>query len=145
MKPAALNTEAAIAAIAHGLLTRTLPKPEWTHAAHFAAALYILARRPDINAPRDMPNIIRAYNVSTGVQNTETTGYHETITQASLRAARAALSTAGSAALETTLSRLLASECGHPDWLLTYWSRNILFSPAARRSWIDPNLQALPF
>jgi hypothetical protein len=26
--------------IAHGLIDRSLPQAEWTHAAHFAAALY---------------------------------------------------------------------------------------------------------
>ena len=39
------------------------------------------------NAFREMPGLIRAYNESTGVPNTDTGGYHETITLASLRAA----------------------------------------------------------
>ena len=38
-----------------------------------------------------MPTMIRAYNEATGGANTETRGYHETITQASLRAARSFL------------------------------------------------------
>jgi hypothetical protein len=78
-----------IAAIGLGLIGRTLPKPQWTHAAHFAAALWMIACRPDLVAERDMPGIIRAYNEATGVMNTDHAGYHETITQASLRAARA--------------------------------------------------------
>ena len=76
-----------LAAIAHGVMDLSLPKPRWTHRAHFAAALWFLARRPDINLPRVMPGLIRAYNESTGVANTDTGGYHETITLASLRAA----------------------------------------------------------
>ncbi len=85
------TSDADIERIGHGVHDRTLPKKEWTHAAHFAAAFWVL-RRPDMDAARDMPGLIRAYNEATGVANTDTTGYHETITLASLRAARAWLS-----------------------------------------------------
>jgi hypothetical protein len=74
-----------IAAIGRGVLDLSLPKPRWTHAAHFATALWF---RQDLDASRAMPRLIRAYNEATGVANTDTEGYHETITQASLRAAR---------------------------------------------------------
>ena len=74
--------------IGHGVLERTLPKREWTHAAHFAVAFWLLGRS-DSDAMRDMRGLIRAYNEASGVANTDTTGYHETITVASLRAARA--------------------------------------------------------
>src|SRR5512146_44410 len=74
--------------IARGLIDRTLPKSDWTHAAHFAAALWLLRHRGDA-AFSDMPPLIRAYNEATGVANTDTSGYHETITIASLRVARA--------------------------------------------------------
>jgi hypothetical protein len=63
-----------------GLLDLTLPKIEWTHAAHFAAALWFLARHPKLDLPRELPNIIRAYNDVIGVPNTDSSGYHETIT-----------------------------------------------------------------
>jgi hypothetical protein len=75
--------------IGRGLFDRTLPKSRWTHAAHFAAAIWVLMCRPDLEAPIALPPAIRAYNESTGVANTDTGGYHETITQASIRAARA--------------------------------------------------------
>jgi hypothetical protein len=130
--------------IGRGLLDRTLPKPEWTHAGHFAAAVWVL-RRPDLDALRDMPGFIRAYNEATGVHNTDTTGYHETITLASLRAARAWLEARPGVPLYAALNDLLAAEYGRPDWLLTYWSRPVLFCVAARRSWVNPDLRALPF
>src|SRR5258707_130291 len=84
----AFNSDDEIAAIGVGLLDLSLPKPRWTHAAHFAAALWLISCRQDLDASRDMPGFIRAYNEATGVANTDTEGYHETITQASLRAAR---------------------------------------------------------
>jgi len=130
--------------IGRGVVDRTLPKPQWTHAAHFAAAVWVLTR-PHLDAPRDMPGLIRAYNEATGVANTDTEGYHETITLASLRAARAWLDARPGAALSAVLSDLLASPCGRSDWLLAHWSRDVLFSPQARRAWIEPDLRPLPF
>jgi hypothetical protein len=130
--------------IGRGLLERSLPKAEWTHAGHFAAAAWVL-RRPDMDATRDMPGLIRAYNEATGVHNTDTTGYHETITLASLRAARAWLLARPGMLLHEALNGLLASQFGRSDWLLSYWSKPVLFSVDARRTWVDPNLRALPF
>jgi len=130
--------------IGRSLLDRTLPKAEWTHAGHFAAALWLL-RQPQIDAIREMPGLIRAYNEATGVPNTDSGGYHETITLASLRGARAWLADRPDATLHEALRELLASPHGRADWLLAYWSRPLLFSVAARRSWVEPDLQPLPF
>jgi len=138
------TSDSAIDRIGRGLIDRSLPKAEWTHAAHFAAAFWLL-RRPEMHAMRDMPDLIRAYNEATGVPNTDTSGYHETITIASLRLARAWLAARSHEPLHAALNELLASDCGCSDWLLAYWSRSLLLSVAARRAWIEPDLKALPF
>ena len=138
------ESDAAVEYIGLHLLDRTLPKARWTHAAHFAAACWLL-RRTGVDVVREMPGIIRAYNESTGVPNTDTGGYHETITMASLRAARAWLTARPGEALHIAVNGLLGSEFGRSDWLLTYWSKPVLFSVDARRSWLEPNLRALPF
>ena len=130
--------------IGRGVLERTLPKVEWTHAAHFAAAFWLI-RRPDMDATRDMPGLIRAYNEATGVRNTDTTGYHETITMASLQVARAWLRDRFDSPLYEALNELMASDYGLSSWPLAYWSRPLLFSVIARRSWVDPDLRPLPF
>ncbi len=133
-----------IARIGAGVIDRTLPKREWTHAAHFAAALWVLTR-PHMDAFAEMPGVIRAYNQATGVPNTDTEGYHETITQASLRAARAHLDAQPHAPLSERLESLLSGPYGRSDWLLAYWSRGLLFSVGARRGWTPPDIQPLPF
>jgi hypothetical protein len=138
------RSDAEIEHIARGLLERSLPKSQWTHAAHFAAALWLLRER-GLRAMSDMPPLIRAYNESTGVPNTDTSGYHETITLASLRAARAWLADRPDAALHAVLDELLATPVGRSDWLLTYWSKPVLFSVPARRVWVEPDLRPLPF
>jgi len=137
-------SDADIARIGRGVADRSLPKPEWTHAAHFAAALWLLTR-PGVDAEAEMPGLIRAYNEATGVANTDSSGYHETITLASLRAARAWLAERPGVPLSAALADLLAGPFGRSDWLLAHWSKDRLFSPAARRAWLEPDLQPLGF
>ena len=93
----------------------------------------------------EMPPFIRAYNEATGVPNTDTSGYHETITLASLRAGQAWLTNRPGAALHEVLEEILAGPLGRSDWLLAYWSRPVLFSTAARKAWVEPDLSPLPF
>ena len=139
------ETDDDIAALLEGFRGRTLPKEKWTHAAHWAAALGLIAEDAAA-AYRDMPGMIRAYNESVGGRNTETEGYHETITVASLKAAEHALGAAPEGTpLHAVLSDLLAGPCGKPDWILDYWRRETLFSVKARREWVEPDVRALPF
>ena len=65
-----------------------LPREEWTHEAHLAATTYLILRRPDIDLDAELPGIIRRYNESVGGVNSDTEGYHETITRAFLRGVR---------------------------------------------------------
>jgi hypothetical protein len=138
------TSDSEIDRIGRALRDRSLPKAEWNHAAHFAAAFWLLSS-PETDAMRDMPTLIRAYNDATGVPNTDTNGYHETITMASLRAARAWLLARPHVPVYVALNELLASDQGRSDWLLTYWSRPLLFSVTARRTWVEPDLKPLPF
>lgn len=137
-----ISNDDAVERIALGVSDCTLPKSEWTHAAHVAAALWLL-QHGEAGA---MPALIRAYNEATGVANTDAEGYHHTITMASLRAAADALRRApADTPLADILRTMLAAEFGRSQWLLAYWSRALLFSVAARRAWIAPDLCALPY
>lgn len=128
------------------LLDRTLLKKEWTHAAHFAAALWLSRHRPDLAMPDAMRAIICGYNESVGGLNSDTAGYHHSITIASMAAAAHHLSRhAADTPLHVVLSALLASREGARDWPLDHWRRETLFAVAARRGWVAPDLAPLPF
>jgi hypothetical protein len=126
-----------IIAIGH----RTLPKINWTHAAHFATALWLI----ETGAGSTVPAVIRAYNDSIGVANTDNSGYHETITQASMRAADTFRNARKHLPLFRVCNDLLVSYLGRSDWLLIYWSREVLFSIEARKVWVEPDIRPLPF
>ncbi|MFC7554112.1 hypothetical protein ACFQU7_20765 [Pseudoroseomonas wenyumeiae] len=132
--------------IAEGVMARSLPKAEWTHAAHVGAAVWIIARCPELVPERDMPGLIRAYNEASGTPNTDTGGYHGTITLASLRATAFFLAGLPEAVpLHAACNALLGSPLGRRDWMLAHWSRERLFSVPARRGWVEPDLVPLPF
>lgn len=138
-----INSDKDVLRILDRIYDLTLPKPEWTHEAHFAAAIAMLSDSK-IDAFNDMPQIIKDYNEATGVRNTDHEGYHHTITIASLLATKAVMDE-GSSSLSGTLHKILASKYGQSKWPLEYWSKELLFSVGARKTWVEPNLKKLPF
>ena len=143
--PRLFPSDAAVHRIGEGLLARTLPRPEWTHEAHLAAAAWAVLTRPDLVPERDFPAIIAAYNDAAGDGNGPTHGYHETITQASIHAVRIALArTADVAPLHLRINVVLEAPEGRRDWLLAFYSRDRLFSVEARRAFLPPDLAPLP-
>jgi hypothetical protein len=143
--PRLFNSDAEIEHIGEGLLARTLLRPEWTHEAHLAATTYLLLRRPDIDLDQELPGLIRRYNESVGGVNSDSEGYHETITRVFLHGVRLFLSEVdASKPLHELINDLLLSPMGQRDWPLRFYSAERLLSVEARREFIEPDLQALP-
>jgi hypothetical protein len=143
--PRLFTSDAEIARLGDGVVARTISKEDWTHEAHLGATTYLILRRPDIDVDRDLPDIIRRFNESVGGVNSDTEGYHETITRAYLRAIRLFLEEADpSRPLHETVNVLLLSPMGRRDWPLRFWSKDRLMSSAARRAFVEPDLAALP-
>jgi len=139
--PVRLFTSAeAVRAVGEGLLARSLPKAEWTHEAHLAACAWLVLERPDIVPQRDLPGIIRAYNLAVGGINDDTQGYHETLTQLYVIGVARFVSGCTAPGLLATVNALLESEIAPRDWPLRFYSRGHLFSVAARRGWVEPDL-----
>jgi hypothetical protein len=125
--------------------SRTLPKEEWTHEAHLATTTWLLLRRPDVDVDKQLPNLIRRYNESVGGVNSDSEGYHETITRVFLAGVRLFLSEADvSEPLHELVNELLLSPMGRREWPLRFYSRERLLSVEARRSLIPPDLAAAP-
>lgn len=120
--------------IAAGLLDRTLPKSEWTHDGHLVACVAIVG----VHGAKRGLDIIRAaippYNVATGVANTATGGYHETITVYYVWAIDRLLATG------RTPRVILDSPLTGRAAPLVWWDRETLMSVAARAAWIAPTV-----
>ena len=143
--PRLLHSDAEIEHIAEGMMARTLPRPEWTHEAHLATTTYLLTRRPDIDIDRELPGFIRRYNESVGGVNSDSEGYHETITRVFLHGVRLFLAEADlTEPLHELVNELLLSPMGRRDWPLRFYSRERLFSVEARRKFVPPDIAALP-
>lgn len=144
-RPRLFHSDAEIEHIGEGLLSRTLPRAEWTHEAHLAATTYFLRKRPDVDLDVELPGIIRRYNESVGGVNSDTEGYHETITRAFLAGVRLFLLEADPGeSLRSLVNELLSSPMGRRDWPLHFYSRKRLFSIEARRCFVPPDVAALP-
>lgn len=143
--PRLFADEAAVRRVGEALLARTLPRPEWTHEAHLGACLWLLRERADIDAAAELPTIIAGYNEAVGGRNTNSEGYHETITQAYVRLIGGYLHEADRGQpLVEIVNAMLVSPMGHRDALLAHYSRERLFSVEARRGWVEPDRLPLP-
>ncbi len=144
-EPRLFPDDTAVRRIGEGLLARTLTRPDWTHEAHLAACLYMVAERPDIEPERDLPDIIRRFNLSVGGVNDDTQGYHETITQVYIRGVRTFLARTDPALpLAEKVNALLEAEEGRRDWPLRFYTPELLFSKQARLGWVEPDLHPFP-
>jgi hypothetical protein len=143
--PRLFESDAEIEHLGEGLLACTLSRPQWTHEAHLAATTYLLLRRPDVDLDPELPDIIRRFNESVGGVNSDTEGYHDTVTRCFLYGVRLFLAEPRNGeALHEIVNTLLLSPMGRRDWPLRFYSRERLFSVEARRAHIDPDLAGLP-
>jgi hypothetical protein len=144
-RPRLFASDAAVERVGEGLLARSLPREEWTHEAHLAATTYLLLRHPEIDLGAALPGLIRRYNESVGGVNSDTEGYHDTITRVFLSGVRFFLSEADrSEPIHELVNELLLSPMGRRDWPLRFYSRDRLLSVAARRAFIAPDVAMLP-
>ena len=143
--PRLFESDAAVELIGEGLLSRTVPRAEWTHEAHLAATTYLLLRHPEIDLDTELPRLIRRYNESVGGVTSDSEGYHETITRVFLRGVRLFLDeTDTGERLHELVNELLLSPMGKRDWPFRFYSRERLFSVEARRKFIEPDMSGLP-
>jgi hypothetical protein len=136
--------DAAIRSVGMRFLDCTLPKSEWTHEAHIATTSWILLERAtDIVPERDLPGLIRRYNESVGGVNSDSEGYHETITQVFIRTLRRKLAEREGESLHARVNAILRAPEGRRDWPLRFYSSALLFSKEARLGWVEPDLLTL--
>jgi hypothetical protein len=88
---------------------------------------------------------ILKYNESTGVRNTETEGYHETVTAFWVRMVKAFLRDKGrDCARHALAADLIATYLFRKNIYLEHYSFDLMTSKEARLRWVSPDLRPLP-
>ena len=130
--------------LARQFCDHTLPEEEWTHLAHLRMGLWHALRYSPAEAMTRLRDGIRAYNASCGVVNSDSSGYHETITQFYVTVIANFLATEDSSAPIDNLATALIRLLGDKELLFRHYSRERLMAPLARRQWVEPDLRPLP-
>jgi hypothetical protein len=122
---------------------RTLPRAEWTHVAHLTVALWYLLEFDWTEATERVRRGIKRYNAAHDIAATPTGGYHETLTLFWLNVVRAFLEGGRNEARAlVSLANELAATADR-ELPLRHYTRDRLFSPEARASWVEPDLKPL--
>lgn len=74
---------------------------------------------------------------ATGVVNSDSSGYHETLTRYYV--------TAVASRATDELDAVLSNHACDRSAPAAHWSRSLLFSTQARLGWVEPDLDALPW
>jgi hypothetical protein len=143
LEHARFRTTGEILALVRRFEDCTLPREEWTHAAHLTVALWHLLQYDWPDAVRRVRLGIQRYNAAHGIRTTPTGGYHETLTLFWLRRVRAFLEGGRNEArsLVALANELVAT--ADRSLPLAYYTRERLFSPEARAGWVEPDLKPL--
>jgi adenylate kinase family enzyme len=121
-----------------------IPARAWTHAAHLTVGLWHVARYAREDALARLRTGIRRLNESHGGVNSETRGYHETITGAYVvLLAQFLEGREDGESLGDVVTRLLEGPLAARDMLFRFYSRDRLMSTEARATWLEPDLRAI--
>jgi len=122
----------------------TVPKTEWTHIAHLCVGLWHVQRYGENEALTRLRQGIRRLNESHGGVNSDTNGYHETITAAYVQLLSQFLERgAAGLALADRAAELLDGPLAGKDVLLAFYTRERLMSKEARARWVEPDVAPL--
>jgi hypothetical protein len=141
-----IENEGSIDARVDLITSGKLSLENWTTEEHLILATWVMVRHPEMDAEQEVPRLIRAFNLAVGIANTESMGYHETMTLANLRAIRSVLRELPEpVSLVAACTAVVNSRFRDKRWIFSYWSGPCMMSASARRAWCEPDLQPLPF
>lgn len=131
----------------HGFLvgfeSAAIPKKEWHHREHIRMAFLYLRDLPFEEGLERIRSGIRALNRANGVADTESSGYHETVTVAWAHIIAAAIEAHGPSesfdAFARENSHLLSKSL-----LRLYYTKERVLTSLARSSFVEPDLAPFP-
>ncbi len=128
--------------ILDGFTNDTLTKSEWTHEAHLIVGLWHVETFGFAEAREILRRKIRQFNIALGGENTDTSGYHETITFYWLKLTEVFLLTIrAELTFEEKCNLFLKNELCQTNSPLRFYCPELLFSKEARVSLVFPDIK----
>jgi hypothetical protein len=118
----------------------TLPKARWTHGAHLLTGACYVHALGEVQATDKMRLCVRRYNEAVGGKNTETSGYHETITVAWIKLLAGLLREAGPMDRASFAALAVHRFEGDRNIFRKYYDFDLVASVEARKTWMPPTL-----
>lgn len=131
-----LESESKLEEFLRGWIDGSLPKAEWTHAAHVAGAACVVCGSTAEAALPVLRERIRRYNEAVGGQNTEDAGYHETLTKFWTLVV-ASVAAEGESRLGAA-RKAVAQFGGARDLYKSFYEHDVVRDRQARREWVAP-------
>jgi hypothetical protein len=133
-----------ITEIAEQFLNKTLPKEAWTHQAHLAVAFVVVNQLKEEAMVVDRLRAhIKAYNVSVGTENTDQSGYHETLTIFWVKVVSQFLTQSRNQEVDSNFDVFVKSMLATSGFPFLFYTKELLFSIPARKYWVEPDLLPL--
>jgi hypothetical protein len=136
-------TEDEIDAFLAGFEDGSLPKERWTHGAHILGGACYVHRLGEAAALDHMRTCVLRFNEAIGGKNTETSGYHETVTAFWIKLLHAYLMTKQPMGRAEFAGMAVEHFVSQREIYRRYYDFDIVGSTEARARWVPPNLQAL--
>jgi hypothetical protein len=132
-----------IDSLIHAFQECSLPRNQWTHAAHLTVALWYLFYDSEPEAINAIRNGIKRYNSVQGIEMTKDGGYHETLTLFWVQTVRRYLAEVKRNRSIVSLANGLIAQYADGTLPFRYYTRDRLMSWEARLNWVEPDLRAI--
>jgi hypothetical protein len=136
-------TEAEIDAFVTAFEAGTLPKAQWTHGAHLLTGACYVHGLGEAAATDKMRTCVRRYNEAVGGKNTETSGYHETITVLWIKLLGKLLRESQPIARADFAQLAVKRFVSDRGILQRYYDFDLVNSVEARKQWVPPTIGSL--
>ncbi len=115
------------------------PASDWTHESHIVMGLWYLYHFSTAEATTKIREGVKHYNLSQGGVNSDTEGYHETITIFYIKILDRFLH-GTDADFDQILKAMMDEPFMRSAFPFDYYTKELLMSVKARKEWVAPDL-----
>ena len=144
MKPEYLISEESLEQFLEDFENASIAFSDWTHSAHIAMACCYILKLQLCDLLPGVRKRIKNYNLRGGGQNTDSSGYHETLTILWLWVLKEFVDQQPAEIRRLDLVLAAVAQFGGNRLYPEYYSYEVNKSIDARRRWIEPDRKLLP-